>query len=116
MQLKQNLLISHQVIVVPSAAKSKASVFTPNGFAAILVEWCNGNTTDFDSVFNSSNLFSTAKGMTMPLYENILVPVCKNVGSRPYSSFGQESCKPYRAVGLYGGPRLPNLEQFFYKR
>jgi hypothetical protein len=26
----------------------------------------------------------------MPLYENILVPVCKNVGSRPYSSFGQD--------------------------
>ena len=49
----------------------------------------------------------------MPLSENILVPVCKNVGSRPYSSFGQESCKPYRTVGLYGGPRLPNLEQFF---
>ena len=52
----------------------------------------------------------------MPLYENLLVPVCKNVGSRPYSSFGQESCKPYRTVGLYGGPRLPNLEQFFYAR
>ena len=52
----------------------------------------------------------------MSLYENFLVPVCKNVGGRPYSSFGQESCKPYRTVGLYGGPRLPNLEQFFYAR
>lgn len=49
----------------------------------------------------------------MPLHENLLVPVCKNVGSRQYSSFGQESYKPYRTVGLYGGPRLPNLEQFF---
>ena len=48
--------------------------------------------------------------------EKMLVPVSKNVGSRPYSSFGQESCKPYRTVGLYGGPRLPNLEQFFYAR
>jgi hypothetical protein len=37
MQLKQSLLISRQVIVVPSAAKSKVSVFTPNGFAAILL-------------------------------------------------------------------------------
>ena len=52
----------------------------------------------------------------MSLYENLLVPVCKNVGSRPYSSFEQESCKPYRTVGLYGGPRLPNLEQFFKDR
>ena len=52
----------------------------------------------------------------MPLYENFLVPVCKNVGSRPYSSFGQESCKPNRTVGLYGGPRLPNLERFFKDR
>ena len=49
----------------------------------------------------------------MSLSENTLVPVCKNGGSYPYSSFGQESCKPYRTVGLYGGPRLPNLEQFF---
>ena len=52
----------------------------------------------------------------MSLYENLLVPVCKNVGNRPYSSFGQESCKPYRTVGLYGSPRLSNLEQLFYAR
>ena len=76
-----------------------------NGFAAILLGIRQvGKARDFDSrIFAGSSPASPAKGMTMPLYENMLVPVCKNVGSRPYSSFGQESCKPYRTVGLCGG-------------
>ena len=94
-----------------NATKQSAKEYFHNGFAAIyrgvakLVK-----ARDFDSRIVGSNPAIPAKGITMPLYGNLLVPVCKNVGSRPYFSFGQESCKPYRAIGLYRGPRLLNLE------
>ena len=102
MQLKQNLLVLSQAIVVLSAAKPKVRVFTPNGFAAISLGIRQvGKARDFDSrIFAGSSPASPAKGITAPLYGKLLVPVCKNVGCRPYSSFGQESCKPYRTVGL----------------